>query len=365
MKRDGPVRYSVVVSIIAFLLALAAAAPPAEAQNYYAGRTVTMIVPFGPGGGADTWARFLAPRFAKELGPNVTVGVMNIPGGGGVLGTVEFMQRRRPDGLTLFVGSVSWFTLYGTRHPTVLQLIRLADHAPILGSGFGSVVFGRPDAVSSPKDLLNPKKPLVFGGLSPDAVDLLPLIVFDMLGADVKVIMGYDGRGPARIAFERGEINVNLQTAFAYRANVVPLVEQRLAVPLFATGAVDDEGRMLRDPAFPDILSPHEVYRELRGKEPSGTAWEVYRALLGVISKVDKALIVHGKAPPQAVHELQEAGRRLAANQAFRAEAAKLAGPYPWFTAKGLGQAFSELDALPKERVNWLLGFLKRYGLER
>src|SRR5919112_1224080 len=58
---------------------------PAAAQNaeeaFFKGKTVKIVVGYGPGGGYDVYARMLAPYLGKTLG--ATVIVENQPGAGG------------------------------------------------------------------------------------------------------------------------------------------------------------------------------------------------------------------------------------------------------------------------------------------
>ena len=60
-----------------------AAAQDAEAA-FYQGKTVRIVVGYGPGGGYDVYARMVAPYLAKALG--TTVIVENQPGAGGAGG---------------------------------------------------------------------------------------------------------------------------------------------------------------------------------------------------------------------------------------------------------------------------------------
>ena len=54
----------------------------APAPNYYAGKTVQMIIGFGPGGGYDLWARTVARHIGKHLPGNPNVVSQNMPGAG-------------------------------------------------------------------------------------------------------------------------------------------------------------------------------------------------------------------------------------------------------------------------------------------
>jgi tripartite-type tricarboxylate transporter receptor subunit TctC len=81
-------------------LALALAASLAQAQSYPT-RPITFIVPFGAGGPADIYARFLGQRMQASLGQFV---VEDRPGGGSIVGSNAVAQSA-PDGYTLLVMS--------------------------------------------------------------------------------------------------------------------------------------------------------------------------------------------------------------------------------------------------------------------
>ena len=89
----------------AFLLccALALAAAPAWAQQYPA-RTVRIVVPFAPGGTADTLGRIVAGNLTESLGQSFVA--ENRPGAGGLLGS-DLVAKSAPDGYTLVVSGVA------------------------------------------------------------------------------------------------------------------------------------------------------------------------------------------------------------------------------------------------------------------
>jgi tripartite-type tricarboxylate transporter receptor subunit TctC len=83
-------------------VALASACLPAAAQNYPS-RPITLIVPWGAGGGTDATARIIGTLLEKELGQPVTV--VNRTGGSGVVGHAAIASAP-PDGYTLGLATV-------------------------------------------------------------------------------------------------------------------------------------------------------------------------------------------------------------------------------------------------------------------
>jgi tripartite-type tricarboxylate transporter receptor subunit TctC len=86
-------------------LATGAAALPvvarvARAQDYPA-RTITLVVPFPPGGSTDVAARIVADHMLRTLGQQIIV--QNISGAGGTTGSIRVM-RADPDGYTILMG---------------------------------------------------------------------------------------------------------------------------------------------------------------------------------------------------------------------------------------------------------------------
>lgn len=75
---------------------------------------ISLVIPYGPGGGFDTTARVFAPYFADELGGDITVIPENVPGTGGRRGTT-MVYRAEPDGYMIGV-----FNLPGLVLPAIL-----------------------------------------------------------------------------------------------------------------------------------------------------------------------------------------------------------------------------------------------------
>ena len=95
MKRRSVAR-PVVIGALCLLLSAAAFAQ-------YPNRTVTLVVPFPPGGGTDTGARLVATKLGQKWKQVVVVD--NKPGAAGLLGA-DYVSKARPDGYTLLMGNI-------------------------------------------------------------------------------------------------------------------------------------------------------------------------------------------------------------------------------------------------------------------
>ena len=99
MRRLAMPGYVVAALAIA---AAALAAPPARAA--YPDRTITLLVPFAPGGPTDIIARILGNALSKQVGQNVIID--NRGGAAGNIG-MALAARAAPDGYTLLLTSTA------------------------------------------------------------------------------------------------------------------------------------------------------------------------------------------------------------------------------------------------------------------
>src|SRR5215217_1067304 len=98
----------------------------AQAQSYPS-RTITLVVPFPPGGGVDALARIVAERLTGVLKQNVVV--ENRVGAGGNLGT-RAVAKAEPDGYTLLLGHTGTISINPTLYTNAGYDPR-KDFAPI------------------------------------------------------------------------------------------------------------------------------------------------------------------------------------------------------------------------------------------
>ena len=324
------------LGIAAGALALGLAGPAAAAD--FAGKTIEWIIPFSAGGGSDTWARFNAPLLSKYLPGNPVVVVVNEPGGGSTKGANLFAARAKPDGLTILGTSGSTQFPYLLGDPRVRYDYK--EWKIAMAGPTGGVVYTTPAlGLDGPEDIgMLAGKDLVYASQGATSLDLVPLLGFRLMGLNVQHVFGFKGRGDGRLAFERGEVNIDYQTSSAYLKNVQPLVEAGQAVPLFSWGVLDEAGNVVRDPTFPDLPSFPEAYATLTGAAPSGPDYDAYTAFFTAGFPAQKMVFLPKDTPDDIVAAYQTAFEDMKADPDYQANAEAVLGSYGQVTG-ALAQA--------------------------
>lgn len=259
----------------------------AKAAPYYQGKVIVFVVPSSAGGGTDVSARVVARHFTRFIPGNPSIVIRNIPGGGQLIGP-NLVWKSKPDGLTLLAATAG-NSMQNVIRPKGADF-KLEEMPPIYAQPEGFIYFCKPGLIKEPKDILTAKG-LVFGHNAPIAGGTSPfLFAKEILGFECKMVLGYQGSGPARLAFHAGESNISGDGTASYLPSIKPLVDKGEAVPLFQTGIMDAGGNIVREKAVSNIPTFPEFYNQVYGRAPSGPAFEVYklvasmRTLNGIIS---------------------------------------------------------------------------------
>lgn len=115
---------SLMVVTLSVIMILGLAVTAAQAAGKYPSRPITLICPWGAGGGTDACSRIIATLLKKELG--VPVNVVNRTGGGGAVGHTA-IATAKPDGYTIGMPTVELTMM----HWMGLTKITYADVEPI------------------------------------------------------------------------------------------------------------------------------------------------------------------------------------------------------------------------------------------
>jgi len=112
--------------VIYCAVSVAAVLVPVENLHAYPEQPVRIVVPFGPGGGADITIRIMSDPLRAQLGQPIVVD--NRPGGSTIIGT-DLVAKARPDGYTLLIATTT-FTINPSLHAK-LPYDSLKDLQPV------------------------------------------------------------------------------------------------------------------------------------------------------------------------------------------------------------------------------------------
>jgi tripartite-type tricarboxylate transporter receptor subunit TctC len=107
-------------------LALALVARPAWAQDFPS-KSIKIVVPYAPGGGADSVARIVAKKVGENIGQPIVI--ENKGGAGSIVGT-DLVAKAEPDGYTLLLGQSGPISINPAVYKT-LPYDPVKDFAPI------------------------------------------------------------------------------------------------------------------------------------------------------------------------------------------------------------------------------------------
>jgi hypothetical protein len=348
-------------------------APDVPAQPFYGGQdTIEIIVPFGEGGEADFFARFLAEHLQPHIPGGAGIRVVNLPGGDGIVGANEFANVRAADGLTMLLTRSSMFFSQAFASGTEVFPYDVRDWTPILAVPAGAMTSVRADTgITGVRDLAGFSGSLRFGGARPeDPGNLLHLLVFDLLRLDLDVSWGYAGTGALRAAFEQGEIDLRWTNAASGESLLfAALVEDGTAVPLFSAGRSTVDG-VVRDPAQPELPHPGEVYEQLFGVSPAQgdpELWGHVMGLLGAQYTASTTLWVRSDTPEDAIRDLQAAVMSMARSEEFLSTRNEVIGAYEPVVDPVvlMDPAWMRLLVPDPATVEYVLGYMSdRFGID-
>lgn len=230
----------------AFLLA--AAALPALAQATYPTKPIRLVVPFPPGAGTDTVARYVAQKLTDGIGQQIVVD--NRTGAGGAIGAAE-VAKADADGYTLlFVASPFTTVAASAKHPGYDPIAQFVPVAPIASGPLAFVVHPGVDATTMREFVeLARREPgkLNYGSAGPGSVNHLALELLMARTGTTIVHVPYRGIADATKDLLAG----TLQAMTASIPATLPLAADRRVRVLAVTGPK-------RIPQMPDVPSWQE-----------------------------------------------------------------------------------------------------------
>jgi tripartite-type tricarboxylate transporter receptor subunit TctC len=313
------------------LIALVAAAllafgvPSATAQEpFYKGKRITLLINFAAGGPTDIEGRLFAKYLIKHLDGQPNIVVTNLDGAGGLVGAQYLGEVAPKDGTYLgYLTGTAWIYV---SEPDRWR-VPFKDYEFVAYQPGTTVHFVRTDVkpgIKEPADIVKAQG-LIAGGLSADtSKDLRLRMGLDLLGVPpYKYVTGYRSSPPARLALQRGEINMFSESPPSYRAVVEPqLVKTGIAIPVWWDEVSDPPslGKQMEGLAIPSLP---QLYRKVKGGVPSGQLWDGYKTLFNMNATMQRLIVLAPNTPRPAYEAISKAIERINNDKEFAAEAVK------------------------------------------
>jgi tripartite-type tricarboxylate transporter receptor subunit TctC len=192
-----------------WLAAMVAIAPGLRAEpiaDFYRGKTMKMIIGYGPGGGYDLYGRLAAEFLSRHIPGNPIIVPENMPGGGSLKAVGYLYQVAPQDGT--YLGSVSQQLAANavTDESNKMDVTRLH----YLGRFTSNIDVGVALPQAGIKSIEEARQRQIVVGAENGSMSLIYARTLNNYGgAKLKIVKGYNGSADIQLAAERGEVDVN------------------------------------------------------------------------------------------------------------------------------------------------------------
>ena len=325
-------RWALIIGFCAFLSGV-----PAHAQgvdDFYKGRTVTVVVGNSAGGGYDLNARLLARHMGRHIPGNPTLIVQNRPGAGG-LNAANYIYNVVPkDGLA--VGIIGRIQI----------LEPLFSKQPFDGTKFGWIgsiskdtstcISRNGSAIKSWDDLMTNEFVAAGQGVGADP-DTYALMIKNLFGARVKLVTGYPGTADQMLAMQRGEVDglcgISYSTLKTQHRGLMASKQINVLV----------QNALEREPDLPDVPI---ITQFVKDDETLG----ILKLIVGTLSMARPFFTPPG-IPEDRKAALRTAFDATMKDQDFLADAKQLGIDVAPMTGAAIDRLLAELYATPAEIV--------------
>jgi tripartite-type tricarboxylate transporter receptor subunit TctC len=283
----------------------------AQAEPFYKGKTLKVVVGTTAGSLYDLWARAVAAHIGRHIPGNPETLVQNMPGAGHKVATNYMYNIAKPDGLTI-IGSIlpgvymdqlvgrpevkyDWakFVWIGSPVKSESQMTMRAD------TPFKTI-----------EDIRDAKEPVRCGSTGTSGTDYMISRLLEEIFPPLKIhsVLGYPGGPELDLAIERGEIvcrTFTIETFFA-REPYISWKKKGFVVNPYQTGRK-------RDPRLSDVPTIHEVMDRYKTAEAG-------RRLATVIlanGTLGRPIFTSPGTPPDRVKMLRDAFDKMIKDPVF------------------------------------------------
>lgn len=280
----------------------------AQAEDFYKGKTVRMIIGYGPGGGYDVYGRIVARHMARLLPGAPTLVPQNMPGAGSAR-AAQYLSVSAPQDGTVWATLGQNLPLDQALNPKkakydTRKLLWIGN----INRGNNVVMIWHTAGVKSIEDA---KKKDVYTSATGETSTSVqyPRVLNNMFGTRFKIIAGFGGGSELNLAIERGEVQGRGSNAWAsIKANTPHYLSEKKVEIILQMG-------LEREKDLPDVPLLIDLARN-----------PAERRVLELISAgtdIGRPILTTPGVPADRVKLLRATFDAMAGDKTFLAEAAK------------------------------------------
>jgi tripartite-type tricarboxylate transporter receptor subunit TctC len=294
-------RYMLVVATCAVI------SGPVHAQSveqFYAGKTMELIVGYPPGGSNDVYGRAVARHLGRHIPGSPNIIFRNMPGAGSILAANHIYNVAPRDGTVL--GLLAATNTIDERLGAVGVKFETTKFTWIgrVASSVNITAMWHTSKIKNIADAMTTESTLGATG-SGSTVYVYPNVLNRVVGTKFKMVMGYGGSSEAMLAMERGEVDGHSTSLEAYKsAHPEWLRDKKVNVVV--------QYALKRHPDLPDVPTCVELAR-------SPEEAEILKAVVNA-TEIGKAILTTPGVPADRREALRKAFMEMTVDPEFISE---------------------------------------------
>ena len=322
----------IIVGVVTTALSVSAG----QAQEFYAGKTINLVVGYSAGGGYDQYARLLARHMGRYIPGNPNIVVQNMPGAA-TLNAVRHLSANAPRDGTAITMFDPGLILESLSQPDRYKL-KLTNYQWIGGmSREVTICYAwHATGIRTIEDMLRRKEFLIGLTAKGSAVYANGRALQKLFNAPIRQIAGYPGSNEQRMAIERGELE---GACASWSAIPQDWIRSKHINPLLKFAATQ-----------PANMPPTPYVNDLAKNDDE-------RALLNILNapgELGRPFIMAREVPRERVQLLITAFNRTLQDETLLAEAGKQLLPIDLFSAAESERIIATIYAAPPELIRKL-----------
>jgi tripartite-type tricarboxylate transporter receptor subunit TctC len=332
------------VSLIALASILTFSLSPAGAQSeqdFFKGKTITVIAGSSPGGGTDNLARLLARHFGKHVPGNPKIVVTNMAGAAGLIAANHLYNRSPKDGTAMGTMATGLTFRTALRDEAIkFQLEKFTYLGQIASEG--NFVYFRSDTPFTSFEAIKKankegKKPKMGAQAKEHNSNVVPKALGAILGVDFDVVYGYPGTAEILLDIERGALDGRAHARGSLIATRSHWLEKNFIKVLVVTSPE-------RDPRLPNVPTLEEL--SPADKKP---------LLEAMYSVQGRTFAMPPGVPPERAKILRDAFAAMHKDPEFQKDVDKLGWNDELIHGEQLNKKVEDLV-----RNEWAMGFFRQ-----